>query len=179
MEMRLDVQGMEGVLATLNSLPAEVVSKRGGPVRSAALAGINVIKRRAQQNLNKVTANQRGTMKQKELRQIARSTGLTAKNIITQRKKPPFGTKGERYLLTVRYKAHPNYTQNRYRGRPIHFNDIAFMLEYGTSNQPAEPWLRPAYLATKEQAVVTFQTTLLRRLDKVVEELARKNATKG
>ena len=35
MKVEFKLQGVDGVLATLQSLPAEVVSKRGGPVKAA------------------------------------------------------------------------------------------------------------------------------------------------
>ena len=46
--MKVDVKltGVAGVLKTLSSLPAEVVSKRGGPVKAALAKGARFLRDR-------------------------------------------------------------------------------------------------------------------------------------
>ncbi len=167
--MKVDMQlsGLTGVLKTLQSLPPEIVSKNGGVVRRAAVKGINVIKNQAKLNLLRVTsnANKSGT----------NGTGFTASKVITKRKNMPNNEKGERFIITVKYENYPN-TNNKYKKRPIKANDIAFMLEYGTVNQNAEPWLRPAFLAKKEESINVAQSTLIKEINKVVNNLAKQNA---
>ncbi len=51
------ISGIDGVLALLQQLPAEVVSKKGGPVKAALRKGARVILAAAQANLKMVTAN--------------------------------------------------------------------------------------------------------------------------
>lgn len=163
--MRVEVQlnGLDTVLATLNKLPKEVVSKRGGIVRQAVFAGARVIRVEARKNLTKATSNARKDGNN------AVSTGLTAKNIVIRRKNMLNGEKGERALLTVAYKPHPGY-KSKFRKKPIKFNDIAFMLEYGTSKQRAEPWLRPAFNAKKEQAIDKMRSDLLLKIDRLAQK---------
>jgi hypothetical protein len=55
-EVKVEIQltGLDGVLATLQSLPAEVVSKRGGPVKAALRKGALVILKAEKANLQAV-----------------------------------------------------------------------------------------------------------------------------
>jgi len=165
MEMQMNISGLDNVLKTLQSLPPEVVSKRGGVVRQSLAAGIRVIQKEARKNLVRATSTSGKT-------NISYGTGLTAKNVVYKRKNMPNGIRGERLVMTVAYKRHPLFT-TQYRNKPIKFNDIAFMLEYGTVNQQAEPWLRPAFLAKKQEAYDKVQADLLKRIDKVTNKLLR------
>ena len=79
------VEGLQGVLDTLKQLPPELVSKNGGPVRTALRKASVLIQKQAQANVQSImdTPNAGGMP--------AESTGLLLKNIITQRIKPPRG----------------------------------------------------------------------------------------
>jgi hypothetical protein len=167
MDMQMNLTGLDGVLKTLKSLPPEVVSKRGGVVRQSLAAGMRVIQKEARKNLVRSTASAGKTG-------VSYGSGLTAKNVIYKRKNMPKGEKGERLIMTVAYKQHPSFSST-YKNKPIKFNDIAFMLEYGTVNQQAEPWLRPAFMSKREQALSVVQSDLVKRLDKVVTKLALAN----
>ena len=95
MKMEMNLLGMDGVLETLKSLPPEVVSKRGGPVKLALAKGARLIRDQAQTNLRAAIAKNGDV-----------STGLLEKNVIASRGKEPAGGKGERYLVRVRRKAY-------------------------------------------------------------------------
>lgn len=161
-EMRLT--GLDGVLQTLQQLPPEIVSKRGGPVKRALRKGARVILEQEKLNLQAVTANATSTGKRE-------STGFLLKNLIVSRGKPPTGTNGERYLVRVRRK------QFYPRGgkEPVTAAKTAAWLEYGTSQQPAEPWIRPAVIAKGAQAISTIETELIRDINRIVRKLARQN----
>lgn len=165
MKADVNITGLEGVLATLKSLPREVVSKRGGPVKTALRKAARVIHKEAQQNLDRVTSNQ--TESGERL-----STGLLKKNLIVSRGKPPFESKGERYLVRVRRKSYPR------TGKTTTTLATANLLEYGSSKQNAEPWLRPAFAAKAEAAINTANVELLKEIDKVVKKLANQNKGK-
>ena len=75
MKVEVKVSGLDGVLDTLKSLPAEVVSKRGGPVRAALRKGAVVIQKQEKANLQAVTVNADDPDK-------AASTGLLLKNVV-------------------------------------------------------------------------------------------------
>jgi HK97 gp10 family phage protein len=161
----LKLSGLDGVLATLKSLPPEVVSKRGGPVKSALRKAAVVIYKQADANLARVTANQS--------EEGARtSTGFLQKNLVVTRGKAPSSGKGERYLVRVRRKGYER------EGQAVSTLKTAQLLEYGSSIQPAEPWLRPAFASKAEQAIKTAETELVNGINRVVKKLAAANKGK-
>jgi HK97 gp10 family phage protein len=154
----MNLQGMDGVLKTLQSLPPEIVSKRGGPVKLALAKGARVIRDEVKKNL-------RSVIKTDE------STGFLYKNIIVSRGKQPFGGNGERYLVRVRRKTYPDR-----EGKPVTTLKTANILEYGSEKQTAQPFIRPAAISKAQEAINTVTSDLLKRIDKVTKDLARKNA---
>lgn len=165
MKAEMKLEGLNGVLETLKSLPPELVSKRGGPVKAALRKAARVIHKQAMANLERVTSNQ--TQSGEKL-----STGLLKKNLVVSRGKPPYGSKGERYLVRVRRKSYPR------KGKTITTLATANWLEYGSSQQTAEPWLRPAFHMKAQEAIHTAETELLKQIDKVVKKLANQNKGK-
>jgi hypothetical protein len=149
----IQLHGLDGVLELLQKLPAEVVSKGGGPVRRSAFKGIKVIRDQA------------------GLSGITESTGFTEKNIIAKRKAPPSGVKGERYILTMRPRKHPS--GKKFGSRALQANDIAYIMELGSSKQPATPWMRPAFAAKAEEAIRTIERELPKDLDRIVRKLSK------
>ena len=163
MKVDVKVSGLDGVLDTLKSLPAEVVSKRGGPVRAALRKGAVVIQKQEKANLQAVTVNADDPDK-------AASTGLLLKNVVVTRGKAPSSGKGERYLVRVKRRVYA-----RIGSKPVTTLKTAQLLEYGSSQQPAEPWIRPAFQAKAEEAIKTVESELLRSIDRIVKKLAAKN----
>jgi hypothetical protein len=164
-QVEVKLEGLNGVLETLKSLPPEVVSKRGGPVKSALRKGARVIFFEAKKNLEAATSNATDDGKKY-------STGLLLKNLIVSRGKPPFGSRGERYLVRVRRKSYQR------KGKATTTLATANLLEYGSVKQPMEPWIRPAFQAKAEAAIRTTEAELLRQIDRVVKKLAQKNKGK-
>lgn len=159
MRVEMNIQGIDGVLKTLESLPKEIASKRGGPVARALAKGARVIRDEAKKNL---------------AAQIARggdnSTGLLLKNVVASRGKAPNLGKGERYLVRVRRKSYP-----RSKGKPVTTRKTAMWLEYGAEDQPATPWLRPAVHMKGQTAINIIIADLNRRLEVEVKKLAARN----
>jgi len=159
------VEGLKGVLDTLQQLPPELVSKNGGPVRSALRKAALVIQKQAQENLQAIIdqPNAGGIP--------AESTGLLKKNIVAQRIKPPAGQRGERYMIRVRKK--------RYEGnaewKPRTTAQIGTLLEYGTERRPAMPWMMPAFESKRAEAMALFERELPRAIDRIVKKLAKQN----
>ncbi len=159
------VEGLAGVLDTLKQLPPELVSKNGGPVRTALRKAAVLIQKQAQANVQSImdTPNAGGMP--------AESTGLLLKNIITQRIKPPRGQKGERFMVRVRKK--------RYDGgadwKPRNTAQIGALLEQGTETRQAMPWMRPAFESKKAEAVAVFERELPAAIDRIVKKLAKQN----
>jgi hypothetical protein len=164
--MRVDVklEGLNGVLETLKQLPSELVSRNGGPVRSALRKGALVIFKQAKSNLELAT---RSNDPEKNY-----STGLLLQNLVTSRGKPPPGVRGEMYLVRVRRKAYPR------KGRSVSTIKAGSLLEYGSVKQAAEPWLRPAASARAEEAMRTIESELVKGIDRIQKKLARQNQGK-
>lgn len=168
MKVVTKMEGLEGVLATLKSLPPELVSKGGGPVRFAVRKAANIIRDEA-----KAQMIARGNTPGATSKNYA--TGFTANHIITKRTKLT-RIKGERFVVTVRTATHPN--GNKIGKKPIRTNDIAFIMEAGSAKQPAEPWLRPAFDTKRQQAATTMEVELKAAIDRIVRKLARQNKGK-
>jgi HK97 gp10 family phage protein len=163
MKVEVRLTGLDGVLGMLEKLPAEVVTKNGGPVRKVLRKAANLLRKEAKARFRVAVAEVGKTG-------ITDSTGFTEKHIITRRAK--YRHKGERMVVTVRYgKQHPS--GHRFRGRPIFANDIAFIMEAGTSKQPATPWLRPAFAAKAPEAISTIERELPREIERIAERLAK------
>lgn len=161
--VEIKLSGLDGVLATLQALPAEVVSRRGGPAKAALRKGAIVILKQEKANLQAVTANTSDEGKRY-------STGLLLKNLIASRGKAPTDGKGERYLVRIKRKSYA-----RRGGKPVTTLQTANLLEYGSSKQPAEPWIRPAFAAKAEEAIKTVERELVAGIDKIVKKLAAQN----
>jgi len=164
MKTDVAIKGLDGVISTLKSLPPELVSKRGGPVLAALRKGARVIDAQRKANLQAVIANTKDGEKRE-------STGFLAKNLIVSRGKPPFDGKGERVLLRVRRKTYPGRSK-------VSVLQSANLLEYGSSQQVAEPWIRPAFQSRAQEAINVTRDELLRRIDVIVRKLAAQNRAK-
>lgn len=159
MKVDIDIKGLDGVLDLLQSLPAEVVSKRGGPVKLALAKGAKLIRQQVDANLVGVT---QGAPTDSDK---VRSTGFLRQNLIATRGKEPVGSKGERYLVRFRRKPYPDG-----HARVV---QVAQLLEYGSSQQPAEPFIRPAFQSKAQEAINIISDDLIQRLDRVVLKLSK------
>lgn len=163
-ELTVKLEGLEGVLKTLRSLPAELVSKNGGPVRQAARKALVPMRDEAKRNVDAIVAepNQGGEPSQ--------STGLLKKSIAISRDSK-FKFKGERFRLKVRRKKYPGAKG----AKPVTTIKVGSLLEYGTEKMTPKPWLRPAFEKHKHGALTIFTTELNKGIDKIVKKLARQN----
>lgn len=159
MKVEVNLQGVDGVLATLRTLPPEIVSKRGGPVKLALAKGARILRDEVKRNL-KASIDLRG----------ADSTGTTLGSVVASRGKPPASGGGERYLVRVKRKTFLNAA-----GKRTSTTMTANLLEYGSVHQPATPWLRPAVLAKGDQVISVVTADLVRRIELVVKKLAAQN----
>ena len=158
MRLEMKLTGMDGVLATLRSLPAEVVSKRGGPVKASLAKGARFLRDREREALRSV------------LDPEDESTGLLEENIIASRGKAPTSGKGERYLVRVKRKMYPGR-----KGEQVSTLKSANLKEYGSSKQPAKSFIRRTVISHGEQTISIITTDLAARIQKVVSKLAAQN----
>ena len=165
MKVEVKLEGLNGLLATLQQLPPEVVSKNGGPVKSALRKGALVILEQAKSNLRNVT---KAASPEQQY-----STGHLLANLVAQRSRPPRGVRGEAYKIRVRSKR--AYAR---KGIAVTAWKAGYSLEYGTVKQKAEPWLRPAAQSRYQAAFYTIQNELIKGIDRVQKKLARQNQGK-
>ena len=159
MKMEMKVEGVEGLLSTLQALPPEVVSKRGGPVKLALAKGARLLRDQAKDNFRR-SASTDG----------ADSTDTTVNSIIASRGKAPTGTKGERQLVRVKRKVFVNA-----KGARTTTLRAAQLMEWGSGLQPARPWLRPAVQRRGSQIIDTITEDLIKRVEQITKRLAAKN----
>jgi HK97 gp10 family phage protein len=158
MKTELKLTGIDGIIATLRALPPEIVSKRGGPAKAALRKAARVIQKPAVANVRASADEDR------------EATELLAKSVVVTRGKPPSDGKGERYLVRVKRKTYPGRS-----GKPTTTLKTAQLKEYGSSQQQAEPWLRPAFAAKAKEAIGVVTTELVKGIDRVVAKLAKQN----
>lgn len=162
MAERVRLDGLEGVLKTLQQLPPEIVSKNGGPVRASLRKAAQVIQRQEIANLDAVIAQQNDDGEK-------RSTGLLKANIVlTRGRRNSF--KGESMFVRIRNKKYPATS-----GKPVTTAQNARLLEYGTEKRAALPFIRPAFEAKKTEALTVFVTEINKRIAAVVKKLEKQN----
>lgn len=161
----VQVRGLEGVLDTLKSLPPEIVSKRGGPVRVALARAARLMQREVKGNLAAIVAA--GNAGEEE-----RSTGLLSANIVASRGRRG-DVNGETYRVRVRNKVYPDQKRNRKRFTTA---QNARLLEYGTEKRQPYPFIRPAFESKKQAAVDEFTKTLNQRVNAIIRKLDRAGA---
>lgn len=145
------IEGLSELLETLERLPPEIVSKGGGPVRTALRKAAVIIQKEAQANVRRIILEPNKDGRTPE------SSGTLEKSIIVSRRKPRSGFKGERFQVRVKRGAkNPRgVTANKYGG----------VLEFGYEGVPAKPWLRPAFETRKQEALTIFMSELRKRID--------------
>lgn len=162
----IKLEGLDGVLNTLKSLPPELVSRRGGPVRAALRKAAVVIQKQEIENLQAIIAEpNKGSADQ--------STGLLAKNIVVSRSRLKGGQNGERFLVRIRKK-----TYEGQGGKPVVTPQVARLLEYGSERNTPKPFIRPAFDAKKQEAADTFVTETNKGIERVYKKLKRQNRVK-
>lgn len=163
MKVEFTITGIPGIVRTLNSLPAEILSRKGGPVKLALAKAARLVRDEAKSNLQR-SIELRGSD----------STGTTVRSVIASRGKAPSDGNGERYLVRVKKRSFVNA-----RGQKTSTLMTANLLEWGSGHQPATPWLRPAVTSKGQEAIDVMVTDLSRRIDLIVRQLAAKNGSAG
>ncbi|KRD71447.1 hypothetical protein [Lysobacter sp. Root96] len=159
MKVEVKISGLDGVLKTLSLLPPEIVSKNGGPVKAALGKGARFLRDKEREALQRAIALHGDE-----------STGLLVENLVASRGKAPIGSRGERYLVRFKRKVYPNRA-----GKPVTTYQTANLLEYGSSHQPATPFIRPTVITYGEATINVIVETLNKRIAAVVRKLAMQN----
>jgi HK97 gp10 family phage protein len=151
------LHGLDDVLRKLKALPPAIVSKRGGPVKSALRKGAKVIGDAAQENIRAIV------QKPEESGYV--STDTLAKSVAVSRDpRPQKSGANERYRVHLRKRQYPDGTKTIATGR---------YLEFGTEQRPPTPWLLPAFMAKRQQALDTVVSELTKGIERIVRKLSR------
>ncbi len=161
-ELRLT--GLDEVVKRLEKAPDLLAGKNGGITRAALRKAAKLLVVRATSNLQRSIDNPGRTG-------VTVSTGETAKAVkikVTKRRLAQIllGGKGEAIYVTVNYKPHST-SKGRFRKRVIHLNDIAFLLEVGSTNIDPLPWMRPAFAATSQRMVSIVEQEVVKAVSKL------------
>jgi len=161
---KVRIEGLEGVMKTLRELPPEIVSKRGGPVRTALRKASKIMVNEMKSNVQQIidTPNISGQNV---------STDLLIKNIVTTRNSKMRG-KGERYVARVRRKKYPKTSPD---AKTVTTSQVGALLEQGTEKRRPMPWARPAFDAKKGEVIPLFVSELRKNLDRITKKLAKQN----
>ncbi|GAB2314485.1 HK97-gp10 family putative phage morphogenesis protein [Stenotrophomonas geniculata] len=157
-KVEFNITGIPGIIRTLSSLPAEVVSKKGGPVKLALAKGARFLRDKERQNLQAV------------LEPGDESTGLLAQNIIATRGKAPSDGNGERYLVRIKRRMYPGR-----KGEQVSTLKSAQLKEYGSVHQPARSFIRRTVNERGEETINLVVGDLSVRIDRLVAKLAQQN----
>jgi HK97 gp10 family phage protein len=162
MATTVEVSGLRELEAQLLAIGEEY-----GP--KAALSPV----RRALGKAGKVV---QATAKQK----VRRKTGTLAENIIvTTYKKPPEGQIGVKVTVRAKAKAYKSSSRNIRSGKvgldynfygPLFYGSF---LEFGTSHQPAYPYMRPAFEENKGMLPGLIRDELAKAIAASVKRLQR------
>lgn len=120
------LRGLDDVMSKLRALPAEVVSKNGGPVKSALRKGGVVIQKAAQENIRRVVSN--------TVAAGYTSTKVLEKSIVVRRDpNPQRSGASERYRVMIargrKYEGRTN------KGKPLTAIMTGRWLEFGDEHQ--------------------------------------------
>lgn len=158
MKVEMSIRGATGIVNLLHSLPAEIVSKRGGPVKLSLAKGARFLRDEERVNLRQV------------LEPGDESTGLLEENIIASRGKAPTGSNGERYLVRIKRKMYPGR-----KGEQVSTLKSAQLKEYGSIQQPARSFIRRTVQQSGGKAINIVVDDLATRVDRIAKKLAQQN----
>lgn len=166
--MAVDTQilhGVDDLLAKLKSLPPEIVSKRGGPVKSGLRRGAVVIQRAAQAKIRSIV---QGPDNDNYV-----STDLLAQSVVVRRDSNPRRSgANERYRVLISRSRKFTYPSTIGAEQEIKTIMTARWLEFGTEKRPPTPWMTPAFFESRQEALDTTVREIERGVERVIKRLS-------
>lgn len=170
MKFEFDIKGAKELIKTLESMPAELVSKRGGPVKLALKKAAMVIRDEESRRFMALV-NEKGTNE---------TTGLLNKSIIVKRGRMEPGVKGEKYIVTFKRSIYVKSLISATRklgtaksGETVTTRKTAQLFEWGSSHQPPRKFILPAFHAKAGEAMDVFKDDLKRRIDVILRKVSK------
>ena len=161
MTSTVQVKGLSELLKNMEQLPRELVSNRGGLVRSALFRAAKTVRDEAKQR-------------------APRDTGALQASVIAARDNNPQATgANERYVVTVKKKRWTGKAKAKAAKTAAGKIDYrksgdAFywrVVEFGTSKMRAQPFLRPAFESQKDVALDQFKQSLATGIQRTVRKM--------
>lgn len=153
------VRGLDGILDTLKALPAEIVSKGGGPVRASLRKAALVIRDAYVENVKLIVdqPNKDGSTPD--------NSGAWEKAIIASRAKPKF--KGEHYKVRIKRgaKAPSGEFVNKYAG----------VNEFGDETHAALAPMRRAWDAKQAEALDVVVSEMQKRTQAAIRKATKRS----
>ena len=150
------LQGGDQVIKLLKELKSVPKQDKNKVINKAMRKGGGIMLKKAKQTLDAAIAINGDE-----------SLGLTKKNLKLRKKSGRKAKANFHYTIGVGNKKYPSGK----KGATTRLN--AARLEYGTSKQPATPWLRPAFNETKEEVVSTIMSELVVGLEQLANNTVR------
>lgn len=98
------------------------------------------------------------------------SIGLLKKNIVASRDPRPWQSgANERYLVRVKRARYPAD-----RGKKVTTGRVGALLEMGTERREPMPWMRPAFLTKRGEALDTFVREIRKGIEATIKKLAKR-----
>lgn len=184
--MAQEVEGLAELLRTLQALPKEIVSVKGGPVRVGLRKAGQVWQRAAQANIDRIVAEPN-----KDGRPSVSSGTLKRAVIVSRDPNPQRSGANERVLVKLRRKDRaPNGQTVHAYGGSLEFGSIRAhddqgkrfrtarqrlkYLEFGTETVAPKPWLRPVVPEKSSEALSVFISETRKAIDRAVKKARRK-----
>lgn len=164
MQVKFSVLGIDEVLNVLMQLPPEVVSKRGGPVKTAVFKAARHVR-----DEERITLQRSLDIR----REKGLSTGLLMKNVVMRRSKSLLQGKGERYVVKISRKNYPRKDNTLTGSKPSTLKS-AHIMEYGSEKQLATPFIIPAFNRSNVRAFQIMVNELDIGIAKIIKRLNRK-----
>lgn len=181
-----EIEGLGDLLRTLEALPREIVSVKGGPVRVGLRKAGQVWQRAARANIDRIVAEAN-----KDGRPSV-STGTLKRAVIVSRDpNPQRSGANERVLVRLRRKDRaPNGQSVHAYGGSLEFGSIRAhneagqrfrtpsqrlkYLEFGDETVRPKPWIRPVVREKSTEALNVFTSEARKAIDRAVKKARRK-----
>lgn len=159
------LHGVDDLLAKLKALPPEIVSKRGGPVKSGLRKGAVVIQRAAQAKIRAIV--------QKPEDSGYVSTDLLAQSVVVRRdSRPDRAGANERYRVLISRGRKFIYPETLNESHEIRAIMTARYLEFGTEQRAPTPWMTPAYFESRQDALNTTITEIQKGVERIIRRMS-------
>lgn len=168
MKYEFKTHGFSELGKKLMALPAEIVSKRGGPVKLALRKAAMVIRDEEARRFQALVSGD------------PENTGLLNRSIIVKRGRVNPGFKGEKYIITFKRYVYLKSLRSNIKkletgGKmdTVTTRKTAQLFEWGSSHQPPRKFILPSFHAKAGEAMDVLREELTRRIALIEKQMSR------